>query len=124
MKRAVAARQGKLRVVVTSATLDITSGNGDTLEDAADQSDFETSITIYDSLGQEHEVTVLFERTGANDWSWYAVVDAGEVTDTGGTTYTQGAAFTISSGTATFDTAGDITNFTQNNTARKEVNCR
>lgn len=102
---------------LTSAALDITSGNGDTLEDAADQSDFATSITVYDSLGQEHEVTVLFERTGSNDWSWYAVVDAGEVTDTGGTTYTEGAAFTISSGTATFDTAGELTNFTQNNTS-------
>ena len=102
---------------IGSGTLDITSGTGDTLEDAADAADFATSITVYDSLGAAHEVTVLFERTGSGDWSWYAVVDAGEVTDSTGAALTSGAAFTISSGTCTFDSNGELSAFTQTDTS-------
>jgi flagellar hook protein FlgE len=101
---------------LTSGTLDIVTGTGDTLEDAANAADFATSVTVYDSLGQAHEVTILYERTGTNDYNWFAVVDAGELDAPAGT-YTAGDAFTIASGTTTFDTAGDLTAFTQTNTS-------
>ena len=94
--------------------LTLTTGTGDTLEDAADLSDFSTSVTIYDDLGVAHEVTVVFERTGTNDWSWYALADAGETEITAlGTTGTDGAAFQIATGTMTFDTNGNLTAVTQ-----------
>lgn len=100
------------------AALNLTTGTGDTLEDAADAGDFATSVTVYDSLGVPHAVTVVYERTAANDWSWYAVVDAGEVDITSlGGPGTPGAAFQIASGTLTFDTDGNLTTFTQTDTS-------
>jgi len=98
------------------STADFT-GNGTLMEDAANAADFATSITVYDSLGQAHEVTILFERTATNDWDWYAVGDAGEIDDGSGTPLTTGAAFEIASGTATFDTDGQVSAFTQTNTS-------
>lgn len=96
------------------AALTLNTGTGDTLETAANSSDFSTSVTIYDSLGVAHEITVVYERTGTNDWSWYALADAGDV-EVGalGSTGTSGTAFEIAQGTLTFDTNGDLTTFTQ-----------
>jgi flagellar hook protein FlgE len=101
---------------LSSATLDITSGTGDTLEDAADESDFATSLTVYDSLGQSHEVTILFERTATDTWEYFAVVDGGEVVDSTGTTLTESSAFQIAGGQLTFNTDGTLTDFTQTDT--------
>ncbi len=99
------------------AALVLNTGTGDTLEDAANQADFATSVTVYDSLGVAHEVTVVFERTGTNDWDWYALVDAGEAEITAlGSTGTAGSAYQISGGTMTFDTSGNLTAFTQTDT--------
>ena len=39
-------------------------------------SDFTTPITVYDSLGTSHVLTLAFQKTGANTWS-YQVTDAG-----------------------------------------------
>ncbi len=96
------------------AGLTLTTGTGDTLETAADEADSSTSVTVYASLGVAHEVTVVYERTGTNDWDWYALVDAGEteITALGGTG-TDGSAYQISGGTLTFDTSGNLTTFTQ-----------
>ncbi len=96
------------------------TGTGtDTLTDAGDNADFSTSITVYDSLGVGHEVMVLFERSGSNDWIWRAVVDATEAFDSTSTAYssTDGDAFEISSGTLTFDTSGALSTFTQTDTS-------
>jgi flagellar hook protein FlgE len=102
---------------IASGTVDITSGSGDTLEDAADQADFATSVTTYDSLGQSHEVTVLFERSDADDqtWTYYAVVDAGELEDPTGT-LEDGFAYQIAEGVMTFNTDGELTSVTQTDT--------
>jgi len=102
---------------VAALTLD---GTADTLETAANAADFATSVTIYDSLGVSHEVTVLYEYAGANQWNWYAVVDGTAVTDTSGglpgAAATDGA-FQIASGTATFSAAGLLTTFTETQTS-------
>lgn len=96
---------------VAGLTLD---GVTDTLEDMANQSDFTTSITVYDSLGVAHQATVAFERTATNDWTYYVAVDGGEVTSTAlPTGGTAGAAYQISTGTLTFDTDGNLTAFTE-----------
>ena len=86
-------------------------GNTDTIDDAAQSADFATSVTIYDSLGAAHDLTILFERESATDWGWYAVVDGGEVGET------EGAAFQISSGDLSFDSDGIMTTFTQTDTS-------
>lgn len=91
-------------------TLDGTAA-ASTIEDAAAEADYTTSITIYDSLGQAHQLTVMFERTGANTWYYSAIVDGGEVG------LTDGAAFSVANGTMTFDTDGNLTGLTQINTA-------
>jgi len=96
---------------VASLTFD---GVTDTLEDAANQGDFATSISVYDSLGIPHQVTVVFERTATGDWSYYSLVDGSEVTSTSlPTGGTAGAAYQIASGTLSFDTDGNLTAFTE-----------
>ena len=90
-----------------SFTLD---GNNDSIDDVAAASDFATSITVYDSLGGPHSVTICFERQSSSDWGWTAVVDGGEVGES------DGLAFEISSGSLTFD-GDELTSFTQVNTS-------
>jgi len=69
-------------------------------------SDFTTPITVYDSLGTSHVLTLSFEKTGANQWSYQVTIPGDEVS--GGTA---GTPFDISgaSGTLTFDTSGQLT---------------
>ncbi|RJQ55773.1 MAG: flagellar hook protein FlgE [Nitrospiraceae bacterium] len=54
------------------AAFDVTNPNN--------TSNFSTSITVYDSLGNAHVVNVYFrkdtEATTGNTWEWFAVVDA------------------------------------------------
>jgi len=38
---------------------------------------YQTSVLVYDSLGDTHSVTVSFERTDLNAWSWTAEVSDG-----------------------------------------------
>ncbi len=102
---------------VSALTMD---GTVDTLEAAADASDFATSITVYDSLGVAHEVTVMYEYAGSNTWNWYGVVDATSVTDTTGglpAAAVPDGAFTIASGTVSFNTDGTMAAFTENQTS-------
>lgn len=86
-------------------------GTGDTINDLASAGDFSTSATIYDSQGEAHDVTVVYEKTAENSWSWYAVVDAGELDGS----FDDGNAFQIASGTLDFDTDGELTAFSQVN---------
>ncbi len=73
--------------------------------DAAATAQFSTSVTIYDSLGNDMQAQVYFKRTGASPstWEYYAAVDGALV---GGTAGTPTA---IASGSMTFDTAGRLT---------------
>lgn len=41
------------------------------------------SVYIFDSLGEEHEVLLYFERVGENEWNWRAEDSAGAVVGTG-----------------------------------------
>jgi len=89
----------------------VMDGTSATVNEVASAGDFTTSVTVYDSLGEAHEVTVVYEKTGENSWDWYAVVDAGELN--GG--FDDGNAFEISSGSLSFDSNGNMTGFSQNN---------
>jgi flagellar hook protein FlgE len=67
-------------------------------------SSFSTSMTVYDSLGAAHSVTVFFRNDDTNGWTWHAMVDGGDVT--GGTA---GTWSDIGTGTLTFDANGQLT---------------
>jgi flagellar hook protein FlgE len=69
-------------------------------------SDFSDSISVYDSLGNSHVLTLNFEKTGANTWSYNVTIPGDDVS--GGTA---GSPFSIggASGTLTFDNNGNLT---------------
>jgi flagellar hook protein FlgE len=66
-------------------------------------SNFSTAMTVYDSLGNPHQVSVYFRRTGAGAWEYHAVANGGEVT--GGTA---GRNVEVATGTLTFNTSGAL----------------
>ena len=63
-------------------------------------------LTVYDSLGNSHVLTMNFEKTGANQWSYNVTLPGDDVS--GGTA---GTPFPIpgASGTLTFDANGNLT---------------
>jgi flagellar hook protein FlgE len=49
-------------------------------------SNFSTVVTIYDSLGQGHDLTILFRKTAtANQWDYRVVANSAEIASTSGT---------------------------------------
>lgn len=69
-------------------------------------SDFSTPVTVYDSLGKSHVLTVSFQKTDTNTWSYQVSLPGADVTaGTAGTPYDIPGA----SGTMTFDTNGQLT---------------
>ena len=70
---------------------------------------FSTSLTVFDSLGAKHDLTVTFTPQDTNadgrldQWAYEVTVPGADVT--GGTA---GTPFVLSSGSATFDSAGKL----------------
>ena len=102
---------------VAGATLDGTAA-AMSLAELSDAGDYDTSITVYDSLGMPHEVNIVFEATSSTEWTWTAAVDGGQVDldGDGVPDGEDGQAFAISSGTMSFDGNGDMVAFTQTDT--------
>ncbi|MBN2694606.1 flagellar hook protein FlgE [bacterium] len=71
--------------------------------DPYNTSNFATAVTVYDSLGNSHQVDIFFRRGAANDWEWHALMDGGELS--GGTS---GVPTEIASGTLGFTTDGRL----------------
>jgi flagellar hook protein FlgE len=68
---------------------------------AADStSDFSMPITIYDSLGTSHTLTLSFENTGPNTWSYAVSLPGADLTDP--------TTSTLTTGTLQFDTNGNL----------------
>jgi flagellar hook protein FlgE len=67
---------------------------------------FSTPMTVYDTLGNSHVLTLKFEKTGANQWTYQVSIPGDQAA--GGTA---GAPFDISGagGTLTFDSMGQLT---------------
>lgn len=76
-----------------NANLNASAAVGDT---------FSTPITIYDSLGSSHVMTVQFTNTAANTWNYNISLPAA---DTGAT----GPATNLASGSLSFDSSGNLT---------------
>jgi len=71
-----------------------------TFEAVTDGSHFTSSVTVYDSLGIEHQVTLAYTRTSSNNWDFSAWVNGGEA---GGTV---DVPMQVGSGTLSFDGTG------------------
>jgi flagellar hook protein FlgE len=73
-------------------------------------SDFQTVVTLFDSLGGSHPSSIYFTQTGVNAWSWTATLPPADTTiapaAVGDTVVVQGG------GTMTFDTSGNLTGLT------------
>jgi flagellar hook protein FlgE len=76
-------------------------------QNPAATSNFSTSLTAYDSLGNSHVVNVYFQNTGAGQWTYHALANGSEVT--GGT---PGQNFEFGTGTITFNTSGALQSVT------------
>ncbi len=75
---------------------------------ASSTSNYSSQITVYDSLGKSHTVTMYYRKTGATTWTYHGVVDGGEVT--GGSAGTPTVQI---NGSMTFDTQGRLVTVTQ-----------
>ncbi len=67
-----------------------------------------TPVSIYDSLGGSHLLSITFTKTGTNTWSYGASVPSADLQ--GGT----GSTTSLGSGTLTFDNSGTLTSPTGN----------
>ncbi|MBI5491398.1 MAG: flagellar hook protein FlgE [Deltaproteobacteria bacterium] len=80
------------------------AGGAFTLAKAGETSNFSTPVTVYDSLGNSHVVTLYFRKDSlgsvGNSWDWYAVVDAADSTS--------GATEVQAQGTVAFNTSGAL----------------
>ncbi len=96
---------GGLQAPVTTTSLSVDLNlNASAAADTT--SDFSTPVTVYDSLGNSHVLTIGFEKTGINQWSYKVSIPGEDVS--GGT---PGAPFDIpgASGSLTFDSTGQLT---------------
>jgi flagellar hook protein FlgE len=77
-------------------------------QNPAATSNFSTSITAYDSLGNAHQLSVYFRETAPNTWDYHVLANGAEIT--GGT---PGQNTEIGSGTLAFTTNGALQTLTQ-----------
>jgi flagellar hook protein FlgE len=93
--------QGNLdSAAVAPAAFDPTNPSG--------TSNFATTATVYDSLGNADQATVYFSNDGNGAWEYHVMTDGGNLT--GGTA---GTPTEIGAGTLTFDSTGKLTDETQ-----------
>lgn len=54
-------------------------GAGFDIKDATKTSNYSTGVTVYDSAGNAHALTMYFAKTGDNTWNWSAAAKGEEV---------------------------------------------
>ncbi len=74
------------------------------VNDIENTSAFSSSVTMFDSLGNAHDVEVYYTHTGPGQWEWNAVLDGGELE--GGAA---GTPTVIASGSLAYNTDGVLT---------------
>ena len=88
-----------------------TAGTDFLLSDPPATSDFSTSMTVFDSLGNSHLLTTYFTKIGANSWNYNVVAAASDVVTanyhTSNIDTTLGIV-RVGSGTLTFGTNGTL----------------
>lgn len=73
------------------------------LENPEKTAEYSTGISVYDSAGNQHALTMYFDKTADNTWNWYAVAKGDEIA--GGQ---PGQPVIGASGTLTFDADGKL----------------
>lgn len=69
-------------------------------------STYDTSITVYDSLGTSHVLSIKFTNNGSGAWGYAVTIPSSEVTGGAGTNTT------VATGTLNFDSYGQLTSLT------------
>lgn len=72
----------------------------------SDSFNYTSSVTVYDSIGQSHTLSVYFVKTDTNEWAWHAIApDAfgGAFEDEGTLNFTSEGLLDTSSGDPTMD---------------------
>lgn len=79
--------------------LDANAAGGDT---------WTTSVQVFDSLGNTHNLTVVFDKTAENTWGWNATLDGGTISGGSGTIVfsSDGSISSGDTGAANFTVAG------------------
>ncbi len=99
-----------------AADLNMTAGTSTTgtdflLSDPSASSNFSTSMTVFDSLGNSHLLTTYFTRVGQNTWNYNVVANAADVVtanyDSSNIDTSLGIV-KVGSGTLTFGTNGTL----------------
>jgi|CXWL01.1.fsa_nt_gi flagellar hook protein FlgE len=88
-----------------------TTGTDFLLSDPPATSNFSTSMTVFDTLGNSHLLTTYFTKTGANSWNYNTVTAASDVVTANYHTSNVNATLGIvrvGSGTLTFGTDGTL----------------
>jgi len=92
---------------MTGGTGVVTSTGTDFLiADPVGTSNFSTSLTVFDSLGNGHVLNTYFTKIGGNSWNYNQVTDASAVTVLPG--FTSGTNALVASGMLTFTTNGAL----------------
>ncbi|MEW6719473.1 MAG: flagellar hook protein FlgE [Thermodesulfobacteriota bacterium] len=103
---------GRAAVQTSAFTLD---ENGDGIADDPANYNSSTTLTMYDSQGGPHQVTLYYAKTAANTWQAHYVygdpANAGELIEANDGAATPAAVVT----TLAFDTAGNLTSATSTN---------
>jgi flagellar hook protein FlgE len=73
------------------------------VDNPGETSTFSTSVAIYDSRGDSHNLDLYFSDSGPSSYNWYALVDGGQVASG-----TPGKNFLAGSGALTFNTDGSL----------------
>ncbi len=93
--------KAEISVNLNAAEEDSAAGDFD-LVDNPGAAEFQTSMTVYDSLGRSHEVTVFFDKAeGTNDWTYTVAADKKGID--GGEGFQQ-----LATGSMTFDEDGKL----------------
>jgi flagellar hook protein FlgE len=88
----VGATQGAQATQSISATVNLNSN-------APSGTTFTTPVQVFDSLGQSHQATITYNKTGTNTWSYSVTLPAGDASGTPSN----------NTGTLTFDSNGNLT---------------
>ena len=86
---------GVLEPAVATSNVSFTNVNLDATATTT-SSPVTTQVAVFDSLGQQHQLTLSFNKTGTGQWSWNASVPSSDGTVAG-------------AGTLTFDSSGGLT---------------
>jgi flagellar hook protein FlgE len=74
-----------------------------------------TTLTVFDSRGGGHNMTVFFTRSGTNTWDYEVAFDAGEVSAPPPAPLGAGDPLIVGDGTMTFNPDGTLASVTENN---------